>query len=72
MKVGKEGEMRKKVKRKHKLQDYLRKKSRDLSREETRQVRVRIERGQTDVYELAAEFGCVPAQIAGIKARLKF
>jgi hypothetical protein len=59
-------------KRKHKLNEYLRKKNHNLSSEETRQIRKAVRGGQTDVYELAKEFGCVPTQIAGVKARLKF
>jgi hypothetical protein len=51
---------------------YLQKKSRELSAFETQQIRDRIEHGDGDVYKLAKEFGCVPVQIAGIKARLKF
>lgn len=51
---------------------YLQKKSRKLSAFETQQIRDRIEDGERDVYKLAEEFGCVPTQIAGVKARLKF
>jgi len=59
------------MKKKHKLHEYLRKKNHDLRSEETRQVRKRVDGGQTDVYQLAKEFGCVPTQIAGIKAHMK-
>jgi transposase-like protein len=58
--------------RKHSRGEYLQKKQRKLSSEETQQIRECLEHGQTNVYELANEFGCVPTQIAGLKARLKF
>jgi hypothetical protein len=53
-----------------KLGRYLQKKTRDLAEEEKRQIRQRIERGEGDVYKLAEEFGCVPIQVAGIKAAM--
>lgn len=51
-----------------KLQNYIQKKNRELSEEEKQQIRDRIERGDEDVFKIAAEFHCVPAQVAGIKA----
>ena len=56
--------------RKRTLREYLRKKSHKLTTEETQQIRHCIKREQVDVYKLASEFGCVPTQIAGIKAHL--
>jgi hypothetical protein len=53
------------------LRRYLEKKTRELSPEETEQIRDRIDKGLGDVYALATEFGCVPTQIAGIKAHMK-
>lgn len=53
------------------LRRYLEKKTRELSPEETEQIRDQIEKGRGDVYELATEFGCVPTQVAGIKAQMK-
>ncbi len=55
-----------------KLQRYLRKKERTLNETERSQIRARIERGDGDVHKLAEEFHCVPTQVAGIKARMKF
>jgi hypothetical protein len=54
------------------LQDYLRRKRRDLSDVEKRAIRLEIGRGNGDVYKLARQFNCVPTQIAGVKARMKF
>ena len=51
-----------------KLGRYHQKKTRDLTEEEKRQIRQRIERSEGDVYKLAEEFECVPIQVAGIKA----
>ena len=51
-----------------KLQNYIQKKKREISEEEKQQIRDRIERGDEDVFKLAAEFHCVPAQVAGVKA----
>jgi len=50
------------------LREYLQRKQRNLSRKETEQIKGRLNRGQANVYQLAEEFGCVPTQIAGIKA----
>lgn len=72
MRTSEQSQLSKMKERKHRLHEYLQKKQRDLSSEETQQIRGRLEHGQTNVYELANEFGCVPTQIAGIKARLKF
>jgi hypothetical protein len=58
--------------RKGTLREYLQKKNRKLSIAETQRIRSRIERGSGNVYDLAEKFGCVPTQIAGVKARLKF
>lgn len=55
-----------------KLGRYLKKKDRVLSPDETQKIRERIEKGEKDVYKLAEEFQCVPTQVAGIKARMKF
>jgi hypothetical protein len=51
-----------------KLKDYLKKKTCKLSSEEATLVRSRFEQGETNVYKLAKEFGCVPTQIAGVKS----
>jgi hypothetical protein len=45
-------------------------KRRELSDEEKEAIRFQIEQGHGDVYHLAKEFGCVPVQIAGIKANM--
>jgi hypothetical protein len=55
-----------------KLRRYLKKKSRELSAHEKKHIRRRAEQGDADVYKLAEELGCVPTQIAGVKARMKF
>ncbi len=55
-----------------KLRRYLKKKDRDLSPDERQQMRDHIQSGEKDVYKLAEEFHCVPTQVAGIKARMKF
>src|SRR5689334_16669638 len=47
---------------------YPERKSRDL--DEKVQLRARIEAGEGDSYRLAAEFGCSPSQVAGIKAAM--
>ena len=52
------------------VKEYRRKKLRELSDKEKTAIRARIERGDGDVYQLAKEFGCVPVQIAGIKAAM--
>jgi transposase-like protein len=49
---------------------YPKPKQRELSDEEKMQLRARIERGDDDIYALAAEFGCSPSQVAGIKAAM--
>jgi hypothetical protein len=54
------------------LQDYRKRKRRNLSDTEKRAIRIEIRRGKKDVYKLAKKFNCVPTQIAGIKARMKF
>ncbi len=46
------------------VEEYRRKKLRELSGEEKTAIRLQIERGHGDVYQLAKEFGCVPVQIA--------
>jgi DNA invertase Pin-like site-specific DNA recombinase len=58
-------------KQRHKLREYLRRKKRSLTPEESAAVRNRLENGDTNVYKLAKDFGCVPTQIAGVKAWLK-
>jgi transposase-like protein len=58
-------------KTKGKLEVYLEKKRDELSDLEKQQIRTRIEAGDGNVYKLAKEFGCVPTQIAGIKAWMK-
>lgn len=45
-------------------------KQRELTNEEKSQLRTRIEKGDTDIYLLATEFGCSASQVAGIKAAL--
>ena len=54
------------------LSEYITRKKRDLSDREKREIRVEIERGNGNVYMLAERFNCVPTQVAGIKARMKF
>lgn len=49
---------------------YPEPKSRELSYDEKVQLRTRIERGEADIYALAAEFRCSPSQVAGIKAAM--
>ncbi len=49
---------------------YPEPKQRDLTDEEKVQLRERIERGDDDIYTLAAEFGCSSSQVAGIKVAL--
>jgi hypothetical protein len=49
---------------------YPVRKQRDLSEEETRHIRQRIEMGEIDIYKLAEEVGCSPSQVAGVKASL--
>lgn len=43
---------------------------RDLTNEEKALLRARIEQGDTDIYALAAAFGCSASQVAGIKAAM--
>ncbi len=47
---------------------YRQKKSRDLTDLEKQEIRLRLENGENDTAKLAEEFGCVPTQIAAIKA----
>jgi len=49
---------------------YPEPKQRDLTEDEKRQLRERIERGEADIYALAREFGCTSSQVAGIKAAM--
>ena len=42
-----------------------------LTESEKAQIRARIEKGESDIYQIAAEFGCSASQVAGIKAHLK-
>ena len=49
---------------------YPERKTRELDEDEKSQLRVRIERGDNDIYQLAREFGCSPSQVAGIKAAM--
>ncbi|MHB8577920.1 MAG: hypothetical protein ACYDCQ_21630 [Dehalococcoidia bacterium] len=49
---------------------YLEKKHRDLTDRENAEIRERIQSGSGNVYELAKEFGCVPVQVAGLKAAI--
>jgi hypothetical protein len=60
------------AKPKTKLEQYLQRKTHELTSGERQQIIDRINRGDGNVYKLADEFGCVPTQVAGIKARLKF
>ncbi len=71
MRQFKDSKTNKMKERKHSRAEYLQKKQRKLSSEATQQIRGCLKHGQSNVYELANEFGCVPTQIAGIKARLK-
>ncbi len=50
--------------------NYPEPKQRDLTKEEKAELRVRIERGDDDIYALSAEFGCSSSQVAGIKAAM--
>ncbi len=50
---------------------YPQPKSRELSGAEKAELRGRIERGDGDIYTLAAEFSCSPSQVAGIKAAMQ-
>jgi transposase-like protein len=52
------------------VEEYRQRKRRELSDEEKKAIRVQIEQGNGNVYLLAKEFGCVPVQIAGIKAAM--
>jgi len=54
------------------LQNYIRRKRRNLSDTEKRAIRIEVNRGNGNVYRLAKKFNCVPIQIAGVKARMKF
>jgi transposase-like protein len=49
---------------------YPEPKQRELTDDEKRQLRQRIERGDADIYALAREFGCSSSQVAGIKAAM--
>ena len=49
---------------------YPQPKQRELSDTEKVDLRARIERGDVDIHALAAEFGCSPSQVAGIKAAM--
>lgn len=57
-----------KIKKRLKKAVYLEKKRRDLTEFEKLQIRQRLENGESDTAKLAEEFGCVPTQIAAIKA----
>jgi hypothetical protein len=50
---------------------YPEPKQRDLTDDEKSQLRTRIERGDSDIYALATEFGCSASQVAGIKAAMQ-
>jgi hypothetical protein len=50
---------------------YPEPKKRDLTKDEKAELRVRIERGDGDIYALATEFCCSSSQVAGIKAAMK-
>ena len=50
---------------------FFAKKDHDLSEEEKRQIRERIDHGDSEVYKLSTEFNCAPIQIAGIKAAMQ-
>jgi transposase-like protein len=54
----------------NKRRRYPEAKQRNLSNDEKSELRVRIERGDADIYALAKEFGCSPSQVAGIKAAM--
>lgn len=49
---------------------YPEPKERELTENEKRQLRDRIGCGNSDIYELAREFGCTSSQVAGIKAAM--
>jgi hypothetical protein len=49
---------------------YPKPKWRDLTSSEKAHLRARIEAGDSDIYALAAEFGCSSSQVAGIKAAM--
>lgn len=50
---------------------YPEPKVRELTESEKAQIRARIEKGESDIYKIAAEFGCSSSQVAAIKAHLK-
>ncbi|MEO2089362.1 MAG: GIY-YIG nuclease family protein [Gemmataceae bacterium] len=52
-------------------EEYPTPKFRELSDVEKAQLRARIGRGEHDIYALAAEYGCSPSQVAGIKAAMQ-
>jgi CENP-B N-terminal DNA-binding domain len=56
------------AKKKMKKAVYRQKKHRDLTDFEKQQIKQRLESGESDTAKLAEEFGCVPTQIAAIKA----
>ncbi len=47
---------------------YRQKKCRDLTDLEKHEIRRRLDAGEEDTSKLAEEFGCVPTQIAAVKA----
>jgi hypothetical protein len=52
------------------LQDMKKVTKRGLDEPTKAEIRRRIKQGTTDIYKLAAEFGCGPSKIAGIKAAM--
>jgi len=47
---------------------YLERKTRDLTELQKQDIRIRLDAGDADSSMLAQEFGCVPTQIAALKA----
>lgn len=52
------------------IRRYPEPKERELTEDEKRQLRERIEHGDADIYTLAREFGCNSSQVASIKAAM--
>lgn len=57
------------MKKRVKKRPYPEKKTHDLTGEENRQVRTRIEQGK-NTYEIADEIPCSLSQVAGIRAAM--
>jgi hypothetical protein len=51
------------------LKDYLQKKTRDITPAESQLIRARLTAGAS-CWEVAKEIGCVPIQVAAVKANM--